>query len=87
MSAAKEPKQRFRNLSENPDHERESTQRIRRLLKKPEVAEVLGVTLRGIDQLVASGKLRKRKISRRVVRFSQDDIEQLIDASAESGIE
>ena len=40
----------------------------------PEVADQLQITLRGVDQLVAQGKLPKRKISPRIVRFSQVDM-------------
>ena len=56
--------------------------RIRRLLTKREVSEILVCSLRGVDLLVASGKLRKRVIARRIVRFSPNDVETLIDASA-----
>ena len=58
---------------------------VRRLLKKPEVAEILGCTLRGVDLLVASGKLRKRAIAKRIVRFSPDDLERMIDNSIPVG--
>ena len=44
-----------------------------RLLKKSEVAEILSTSLRTVERLVSSGKLKPRKI-RGCVRFLLSDV-------------
>jgi excisionase family DNA binding protein len=55
---------------------------LARLLNRDEVAEILGLGGRTVDQLVAEGRLTPiRPTGRRAVRFSVAEVERLIAAS------
>lgn len=54
------------------------------LLKREEVAELLNVSLRHVDTLVASGELSPVRIGR-AVRFRPEEVDSFIEESTEKG--
>ena len=48
----------------------------KRYLKKADVAELLGLCHRSIDNLVAAGKLPVCRLSRRIVLFPREAVEK-----------
>jgi len=47
------------------------------LMNRKEVAAVLGVTVRKVQQLASSGRLAETKLGHRTVRYSRDAVEAL----------
>jgi excisionase family DNA binding protein len=57
---------------------------LRPLLRRREVADVLGVSVRSIDRLTHSGALPRVKIGDRAVRFRGEDVAALVERGREA---
>ncbi|MEE9211409.1 MAG: helix-turn-helix domain-containing protein [Phycisphaeraceae bacterium] len=60
---------------------------VEQLLSKREVAELLGVTERTIDNYRSSGRLRAIKLSAGVVRFDPYDLRAFIEQVKAEGVD
>jgi excisionase family DNA binding protein len=52
-----------------------------RYLTKEQVSQMLSVTGRYVNQLVAAGRLNAFRVSHRIVRYRLSDVEALLDGS------
>ena len=50
------------------------------LIKKPEAAEKLGVSVRTLEKMIARGAIPAYKVGPKLVRLKAEDIERYIDS-------
>lgn len=50
------------------------------LIKKPEAAELLGVSMRTLEKLISRGALPAYKVGPKLVRLRVEDIERYLDS-------
>ena len=58
---------------------------MNKLRNKTDVCEILGVSIRGLDRLIAGGKIRIVKVGR-LTKISQAEVDAFIERNSHGGL-